>query len=260
LGRAARGAIDDITWRFQLEGPFMQIHIPIERIAGALMLLLIVAMMLSLAANGYDTSRTGFESEIQRLADVTGPRASIYAGMQVLAGAAMIAAAAVFYVYLSARAPLITAVAALMLAGAGVLALVGAGVYGAAANLADEWAASPADGDAAKTATRGLLVLLEGLFAGLITTLGFGIYSLAIVAARQRLVPRWLNYVAVASLIAFAAGFVLSLTDLGATWIVGSIAVTLMFVWLAIAGIWFLVHDGGSSRAGGAESAAVHPV
>lgn len=261
VSRAMRGALDDLAWRLQLEGPFMHVNIPIERVAGALLLILVVALFLSTSAAGYDTSLEGFDSEIRRLADVSGKAASIYSGMQILAGITMIAAAAVFYVHLHARSPFLAAFAAFMLVAAGLMAFVGSAVYFSAADMADEWAANPNGNEAVSSITRAQLMVLEGLSGGLIAGLGLGVYALAIATARLRLVPRALNYVAAVSAAAIATLFVLELTDAGGdwAWFAMIVGLLLMIVWLLVAGLALVFGSSGTSPNLGSESIPTHP-
>jgi hypothetical protein len=253
LGRSVRGMAADLTWRFQLEGPLVNISIPIEKVAGIFFLGLVLAMALSLSANGYDASHDGFYGgELERLADVGGSAAGVYAALQVASGLAMVFAAGVFYRLLNDRAPVAAMVASLSLAAAGLVVLIGSVVYFAATDLADEWAANPAD-PAPATVARGLLVILGGLAGLLMVTLAIAVYSLAIASLRLGLVRRPITYMAGASAVCLVAAlFALPLTDSGEfVWIASSFGLLLMWLWVAAAGI-SLVFGGGSRRSGAA--------
>jgi len=236
VDRALRGAVADLLWRFQLEGPRMQMSIPIDRIAGVLLIALIGAMLLSISASGYDTSREGFDSELTRLAEVTGWQATVYTALQAIAGLGMIAAAVVFYLQLRGIALTLSLFATAGLCVAGILTLVGSTLYLAAAQMADQWAVAPGSEEAALVTARAFLIALGTLTPITLVALVIGVEALAVACARNRLVPRWLGFVA-----ALAGGILVAYLALGwivdgLSWVLPGITVLLLIVWLAIAG------------------------
>jgi hypothetical protein len=74
LGRMVRGMPADLLWRFQLEGPKMDIKIPFERATGLLLLLLVVLIPVSTAISGYDTGRDAWADELTRLGNLSTSR------------------------------------------------------------------------------------------------------------------------------------------------------------------------------------------
>jgi len=214
----------------------MQLSIPIDRIAGVLLIALIGAMLLSISASGYDTSRDGFDSELTRLAEVTGWQATVYTALQAIAGMGMIAAAVVFYLQLRGIALTLSLFAAAGLCVAGILTLVGSALYLTAAELADQWAVAPGSEAPALVTARAFLIALGTLTPITLAALVIGVEALAVACARNRLVPRWLGFVA-----ALAAGILVAYLALGwvadgLTWLLPGITVLLLIVWLAVAG------------------------
>ena len=260
LGRAVRGAAADILWRFQLEGPKMQINIPIERIGGAVLLVLVAAAALSLTANGYDPDRNGFEEELQRLADVSGWQATMYTAAQVLSGLVMLGGAVLLCLALRRYAPTLALLSAGALAATGLLALVTAAIYATAADLADEWAAAtPEQSDSVLTTARAFIVLLDTVSPVESVTLALSVFGFAAITARHHLVPRWLGFVGGASAVSLGAAFVT--VDDGASWGFLILGFLLMILWLLVAGVWLLLGgSAGSSAKGPAPDAAVREV
>lgn len=244
--RALRGIAADILWRLQLEGPKVNIHIPIARLAGAFVLLLIIGMLLSTSAAGYDPSADSFAGEMERLASVKGWQADLYTFFQVVSGLGMILAASVFYIQLRERAGAAAVAAAFLLTSAGVLTLVSSATYAAAADIADQWAA---DGRQASTLTaaRTAILLLSGLSVPLIVTLAAGVYTLAYATSRQHLVSHPLGWLAIASAGFFFAAAVAELAGTDAGWILMSGALLLMLAWMASTGFQLLL--GGGTKA-----------
>ncbi|MCA9830021.1 MAG: hypothetical protein KC495_06095 [Dehalococcoidia bacterium] len=257
--RALRGMAADILWRFQLEGPKVRIHVPIERLAGAFVLLLILATFLSLSANGYDTGREGFADELERLASIKGWQTDVYTLLQVGAGLGMILSAAVFFLQLRERAPATAVVAAFLMASAGILTMVSASVYLSAADLADQWAA---DGrtESSLTAARALTLMLFPLSMAIFVTLAGAMYTLAVAATRLELVKHPLPWLA-------AGSATLSLATLGALvtqfetaeWLLVSAAMVSMLVWMASTGLQLLIGGRVKPSKAGALPDAISP-
>ena len=193
----------------------MSIHVPIERLAGAFVLLLIVGMLLSTSAAGYDASAEGFEGELERLAAVKGWQADVYTFFQVLSGFGMFLAAAVFYIHLRDRARAAAVVASFLLCGAAVLALIISAAYATATDVADEWATGGRS-ESTQTTARAAVLLLSGLSISLLVTLGGGVYTLAIATTRHRLVRRPLGWLAIASAALFLGAGVAELAQVDA--------------------------------------------
>lgn len=246
LDRLLRGAVADALWRFQLEGPYMQINIPIDRVAGLLLLLLIGAMALSISASGYDTAHPGFESELSRLADVAGWQVTVYTALQAIAGLGMVLAAIVFYLQLRDRALMLALIAAAGLAVAGVLTIVGSALYASAAEVADQWAAAPSSEQAALVTARALLIALGTFTPVMLIALVCGVEALAVACAQNRLVPRWLGVVAALAAGILATAIPLAWVSDGLAWFLPGLTVLLLMLWLAVAGGTLLLGQASS--------------
>ncbi len=250
LSRLIRGAPADLLWRTHLGGLHVNIHVPIDRLAGLFLLLLIAASTLSFSASGYDTSAgAGFTGELERLASVSGWQAEGYVMLQVASGFAMIVAGAVFYLQLREKAPGMSLIAALALITAGIVGLISASLYGAAANLADEWrAASPENEQSVRVVARGFLLALS--YASPIgqLALALGVHGLAYVTSKFGFVPAKLNLVCLASVVCMAAGVIALPGNWDLPWIFFAGAVVLLLTWLLIAGAWLLLGGGENAK------------
>lgn len=256
LDRTLRGALADILWRFQLEGPQMQLHVPIDRLAGLLLILMVGAIALSMSASGYDTAHDGFESELGRLAEVTGWQAALYTTLQVLAAAGMVAAAIVFYLQLRGPTLTLSLITAAGLSLAGVLTVVGSSLYASAAAIADQWAADPTAEEAAMVTSRALLIALGTLTPVILVALVVGLEALAVACARLRIVPPVLGYLAGLAAGILALSLPLGLASDGFAWILPGITVLLLMVWLLTTGS-MLLFGGATSRPSPPPAAAV---
>lgn len=256
LSRLIRGAPADLLWRTHLGGLHVNIHVPIDRIAGLFLLLLVAASTLSFSANGYDTrAGEGFANELERLAAVSGWQASSYVILQVASAFAMIVGGAVFYLQLRRKAPAMSLIAALALITAGIVSLVAASLYGTAADLADEWrAASPENEQSVRVVARGFLVALSFVSPIGQLALALGVYGLAFVTSKYGLVPAKLNLLTLGSAGCLAAGIIALPGDWEVPWMFFAGAVMLLLVWLLIAGAWLLFGGGESAK-----SAALQP-
>ena len=247
LGRAARGAVADLFWRFQLEGPQVQLNIPIERIGGACLLLLAAAAMLSLNVSGYDPNVDGFEGELRRLAGIEEWQVGLYTAFQVLSGMGMLAGAVVLYLALKRYSTTPVILAAVALASAGLLTLVTSALYATAAELADEYVATtPEHRDAVVAVARAFVLMLTAVVPITATMLALGIYGFAFITARHHLVPQWLRFAAGGSAVALGIAMVTGLVfDSDVTWLFVMTGLFLLLLWLAVAGGWLLL--GGSA-------------
>lgn len=248
LGRAVRGAPADLLWRFQLEGPKVQIHIPIERVAGACLLALVAGAMLSLNVAGYDPAREGFEEDLDRLAGIPGRAVMIYTVLQVLSGLGMLGGAAVLCLALRRYSMNLAVLAAVALACAGVLTLVTSAIYVTAADLADEWAAAgPGQKDSVLTVARAFVVTMSALMPVTVVALAVGVYGFAIIMARYHRAPRWLRYVAGGSVVSLAAAIAIEVASAPpGAWVFFVLGMVLLLAWLLVAGGALLFGDGWS--------------
>lgn len=249
LGRAARGALADLFWRFQLEGPQMHFDFPLQRVGGACLLLLVAAAALAVAAAGYDTSADGFDGELRRLAEVTDTGVLVYSLFLMLAGVGMIGGACLVFLYLSGFARVQALLASVALGAAGLMALVTCGLYATTAELADEFVATaPERADSVLVAARGFMLLLSNIGPSMILLLSIAVLGFALIMGRHGLVPKWLGFVALASAVMVPSAGVASIAGIDtAAWVTFSLGFVLLLLWLVIAGGWLLL---GGSRPG----------
>ena len=256
LGRAARGVAADLFWRVQLEGPQVQLNIPLERLGGACLLILVAAVMLSLNVSGYDPAVDGFDTELRRLAQIEGWQTGLYTALQVLSGIGMLAGAVVLYLALRRYSATQAILAAVALAAAGLMVMVNSTLYATAAGLADEYvAATPEHRDAVLTVARAFVLTLTTTVLVMAVMLALGVYGFAIIAARHHLVPGWLNFVACGSVVAMGVAMVTDLVaDSDITWLSFILFLGLLLLWLIVAGVWLLF--GGSRPLPGSSAQA----
>ena len=249
LSRAARGAAADLLWRFQMEGPQLQLNIPIERIGGACLLVLVAAAMLSLNVAGYDPKIEGFEGELRRLASIKAWQTGMYTAFQVLSGIGMLAGAVVLYLALKRYSTAPVILAAVALASAGLLTLVTSALYSTAAALADEYiAATPEHRDAVLPVARAFVLMLNAAVPVTGVMLALGIYGFAFITRRYHVVPQWLRFAAGGSAVALGIAMVTGLAfDSDITWLFVMTGFFLLLLWLAVAGGWLLLAGSNGS-------------
>jgi hypothetical protein len=261
LSRTVRGAPADILWRFRLEGPKMQIHLPFERVAGVLLLLLVVLVPASGSISGYDPDRAGWAGELRRLGEHEAWKTDITAVFQMLCGLALIGAAVGFYLALQTSARGAAAFAGFALAAAGVLVIAASAIYRALAEMAHDFVAGRA-GEDVLVSSRALAIAMEALVQGVIILLAVGVCALALAAHRQSLVPRWLGKVAVAGSVLLVIGVLLgavsrrdAVGEASWTFVMGGFV--LVLVWLVTSGFTLLLgrRSGPTQADRGAEPA-----
>ncbi|MDP9238484.1 MAG: DUF4386 domain-containing protein [Chloroflexota bacterium] len=241
LSRLVRGMPADVFWRFQMEGPKVEIKIPFERVAGALLLALVALIAITGGMSGYDSKPDGFDGELRRLAAIGSFADNGNAAIRLFTGLGLIAAAAGFYVALRERGAMLATVASFALVAAGILALVAGALQLVLVDLAEEYVASSgAHQEQVKVTARTVLQVVDGTVGAAMMALLLSTYSLAVLTARERLVPRQLIALPVLSVVVFVAGGIAQLADVGNAWIVLMSGVGSMLLWLVIAGAWLL--------------------
>lgn len=246
LGRTVRGMPADLLWRFQLEGPKMDIKIPFERAAGLLLLTLVVLMPVSTAISGYDTRRNGWEGELARLADQSETALAMNHVVHALAGGGLIAASVLLYLALSSRSRNLAALGCALMFAAGVTTFAASATYYSVVELAQEHRAG---GSESIVATSRAFALAMDAFVGLtILTLSSSVFLLAIAGHREKLVPRWLLALAAVSVLSFAIAAIIALaTDSEASWMFLMGGLVALLIWLIVAGITLLLGLGNGS-------------
>ena len=136
-------------------------------------------------------------------------------------------------------------IAAFGLVTAGVLALAAAALQLAAVDLAEEYVASSgAHQEQVLVTARGVLLVTRGTVGGALLALLLTAYSLAVLTARERLVPRWLTAIPALSLMVLIVGSTAVLAGASDSWTVMMSVGGLVLLWLIIAGTWLLFAPG----------------
>ncbi|MEX0750261.1 MAG: hypothetical protein WD359_05580 [Dehalococcoidia bacterium] len=243
LGRMLRGVPADLLWRVNVEGPKVDINIPFQRIAGGLLLALIVMLLVTTSISGYDTGREGFEGELTRLADLSAMADNGNAFFRAFTAFGLIGAAAGLYVALHQRSQILTTIAAFGLLSAGVLALVAGALQIVFVDLAEQYVSSTgSEQESVLVTARAVGLTVDRVTGASFMSMVLSTYVLAILLGRESLVPRWLIGIPVmsagivaGSLIAEASG----VFDDG-MWFVLISGMLLSVVWLLIAGLYLL--------------------
>jgi hypothetical protein len=243
LSRMVRGAPADILWRVNMEGPKMDIRIPLERVVGGMLLGMVVLLMVASAISGYDTSADGFESQVLRLAEMNSLQHNVNALVRAATGFALIGAAAGFYVALRERSRMLATVAAFGISASGVLVLVAGALQLTFVRLAEDYV-SAADADQASllATARAVAIAVEQTTGVAFLCLVSSTFVLAVLAGRERLVPRWLIGIPVSGAVLIGVAFVLGASGLmeGSTWMVYMAGMLTSALWLLIAGLWLV--------------------
>ena len=257
LGRTVRGMAADVLWRFQLEGPKVQIHIPFERILGGLLLALIVLLIVSTGINGYDTGREGWDGELRRLGGQSDGQIRGNIAIQLFAGMLLIGAAVGFATALHERARTLSLLAAGFLAMAGVRVRGASAAYHATADLAQDFAAGRS-GEEVLIPARSVALIMGSLVTSASMALMLGLFTLAVVVHRSALVPRWMAVFAGISFVcAIGSGFSAAfLGDDTSVWLLAMAMLLSAAVWMLLAGLTLLLGRRGSVKAAPALSPA----
>jgi hypothetical protein len=249
LGRLVRGVPADLLWRFQLEGPRMEIRIPFERMIGLLLLALVILIPVSSAISGYDTSRDGWSGELTRLGEMATYQTNVATLFQVLAGLGLLAAAAGFYLALQGRSRILATFSAFAMGAAGTLTLGASALYVALAALAHEFV-DTGGGDDLLVTSRAFAIGMDALVRSATVSLMLSVLGLATIGHRCRLLPGWMIWlVAAATACMLAAALTEAVSESGAAWAFIATGFLLMLAWVAIAGLILLT---GRSRGPGA--------
>ena len=243
LSRTLRGIPADVLWRVNVEGPQLDIRIPLEKLAGTLAIALVVLMMVTGGIVGYDTRADQFGSELVTMADQSTLERNVEAFARLATGIALVASAAGFYVALRERSRMLSTIVAFGLCAAGTLELVGASLQLAVVELADEYATtSGTKQESVLVAARAVALGAQyTVFAGFMAIV-VSTWVLAVLAGREGLVPRWLIGIPVISVLLSIAGGIGAASGVfdSGIWIVYMSGLMLGAVWLVIAGLCLL--------------------
>ena len=244
FSRLLRGVPSDIAWRFQAEGFHMNINFPVERIAGVLLLFLIIPFMAGVSISGYDTSREVWPDEFERFADIPQWQRTWTAILHAGVGLGLIAAAAQLLVSFRDRSPRLVTAGTTLLIVAGTIMLVNAAAYRAMSAMAQDYLSS--GNLTLVTSSRAFAITIETLAGANLATSVLGILCLGIALVRIGVLPRWT--VALPAFAACAPFLWVTLNPVfgGMAWMTMAIGMLCVALWLLICGVWLLF--GGSTR------------
>ena len=241
--RMLRGVPADILWRVNVEGPKMDIRIPFERVVGGMLLAMVALLMIAGAISGYDTGADGFESEVLRLAEMNSLQHNVNALVRAATGFALIGGAAGFYVALRDRSRMLATIASFGICASGVLVLVAGALQLTFVQLAEDYV-SASNGDQASllSTARAVAIAVEQTTGVAFLSLVLSTFVLAILAGRERLVPRWLIGIPVMGAALIVVAFVVGAAGVmeDSTWIVYMAGMLTSALWLLIAGLWLV--------------------
>ena len=244
VSRLLRGVPSDIAWRFQAEGFHVNISFPVERIAGILLLFLIIPFVAGTAISGYDTGASGWQSEFERFADMSSRARGGTGFLHGAIGFATLAGVAILYTSFRDRSARLIALACTFLLAAGLIMLVNAAIYRSMSALADEYRIS-GDLSLARDA-RALALVLEALAMANAAATTSGLLALGGALVRLRMVPRWTLALPAMGALGPILWIVLGSVFPDGAWFAIGIAFMTVALWLLICGVWLLF--GGSAK------------
>lgn len=240
IDRTVRGMPADILWRFQLEGPLMQLHIPLERVLGIVLLIMTIAVPVSLTISGYDTARDSWSSELTRLGEIPAWQRSVNIAFQMVSGLALIGGGAGFLFALQSRSKVGAVLAGFGLASAGILTIIASALYSSMSGLATEHVSGNSS-ESLLITSRALGTTLSSLTGATVLLLVCGVFSIAWVAWRHGLVPSWLNWIPAGAGALAVVGITLAIVfGESIAWVVLMAAFVALVLWLMVAGGWLL--------------------
>lgn len=238
FSRVVRGMPADLLWRFQLEGPQMNIHIPWERAMGLSLILLVVLAPIAAGIDGYDTSEESWSSELSRLGAISDTQIRLNILFQTLAGLGLIALGAGIFSFLQPRARTTATFAGFGLAAAGVLTLGASALYVAFAQMADTYLDGGA-GDDLLVISRSVALGMQRVAGAAMIVIASSVYILAAGLSRHALVPSGLRWIALGSVTCVAGALLAGVNDSLANifaWPLFMSGLLLLLVWLFMAG------------------------
>ena len=244
FGRCLRGMPADLLWRFHVEGPSMNIHISVDRVAGILLLGMVVFLIAGTSINGYDTS-AAMDGELKRLASVSSGANTV---LFTLSGIGLLVAAAGLMYAFRERAPGLAYLIGAGLIASGTLVLVSTALYSAAAEFADEYVAGNGAAAEQASASARMLLIVSGGTTVAAALLGFAsVTVLAFLTTRLGMVARWTLVLPAISIGGMTVGFfgdaMFDSDKWG--WIGYGTGIMGAVLWLLIAGGWLAFGGSG---------------
>ena len=243
ISRMLRGAPADLLWRINVEGPQMDIRIPMERLLGVVLVAMVALVMITGAISGIDTAREGFANELQRFADKSALENNFDTVFRVGTGLSWIVVAAIIFSTLRTRAPMLGTLAAFGLLIGAALELSATGLQVVLVDMSDDYFAATGDERTSiLTSAHAIANIVQVMTTMALAALLASIYVLAVAALRENLVPRWLFGIPVLSLAGLTAGLTIAAAGGGDewVWIVTMSGLMLGVFWLLIAGLWLI--------------------
>jgi hypothetical protein len=221
----------------------INMKIPFERAAGLLLILLCVFILGSTAISGYDTSRDAWADELTRLGQMSDTQITVNLLFQTFTALGLVVVAVSFYLLLASRARNLAALAAAFMFCAAIATFAASATYRVVADLADGQRSG-----AVLTTSRAFALAMDAFVSFTVLTLSISVYVLAVVGHRERLVPRWMIVLAVASMVLLGLAFGIALasdSDLSWAFLMGGLLS--MLAWVLIAGVTLLLGWRGES-------------
>lgn len=238
FSRVIRGMPADLLWRFQLEGPQMNIRIPWERAMGLSLLVLVVLAPIAAGIDGYDTSEESWTSELSRLGAITDSHIRVNVLFQAIAGLALVGVGAGVLSALQPRARTTATFAGFGLAAAGVLSLGASALYVAVAEMAHSYLEGGASDDLI-VISRSLALGMQQVAGASLILIASSVYVLAAGLSRHAMIPSGLRWVALASVTCVGAALLAEALIPAAgewTWALLMSSLFLLLAWLFLAG------------------------
>jgi hypothetical protein len=218
----------------------MSSKITSDRAIGSLLLLLLLLIPVSTAISGYDTDRHGWADELTRLGEMSDTQITVNLLFQVLSAVGLMVAAVMFFLALASRARNLAALAGAFMFSAGVTTVAASATYRVVAGLADDYLSGARDG--VLTTSRAFALAMDAFVGFTALTLSVSVYMLAIVAHRERLVPRWMIGLAVVSAVLLGLAFGIQLaSDSDVSWAFLMGGMLCLLAWVLIAGLTLLL-------------------
>jgi hypothetical protein len=238
LSRLLRGVPSDLAWRFQAEGFNVNIHFPVERLAGLLLLLLLVPFVAGISISGYDSRSEYWADEFARFSDISSRSRGVTALLHAGIGVVLIVVASQLFASLRERSPRLMTLGFALLTTGGALMLVNAAIYRAMGGLAADYAVTR-DASLVTTA-RSLYLALDSIAAANLAVTAGGISSFGAALIRLKLIPRWTAAFPVVTVVGLLVAFGAEPMIGDWAWLSMIVAFLSIAFWLVVSGGWLL--------------------
>jgi len=249
LGRLLRGMPSDMAWRFQAEGFNLNINFPVERLAGVLLLFLLVPLLAGGSIANFDTRSAEWPGSFYEFAGSSDGSRQFTQVTHAAIGILLIAAAALMLGALGTRSPRLVTPAAMLLGAGGLVMIMNSALYAMLSSTADDYRRT-SDPGLIHTA-RNYAIGIETLGLVQLTVVSMGVVVFAFAAFRLGIVPRWALALSAVSLVSLVGAVVEEARDNGtAAWALLMVTWLTTMLWLLVFGVYLLVGGGRKSQAG----------